>query len=126
MGMQSRIFVRPSSRFVAAMAAALIFALAIPAVASAAYGAIAINRSTAAWGVSYRAPAESSAKRQALRKCPGNCRIILWVYNQCGAVVETPTQFVSGAAPSKLAAIRDARRRAHDQRARFIAWVCSG
>ena len=117
---------RSSSRFAAAVGVALTLALAAPAVASAAYGAIAINRATAAWGVAYRAPAKWYAKRQALRKCPGNCRVILWVYDQCGAVVETPTKFVSGAGPGKLAAIRDARRRAHDHHARFIAWVCSG
>jgi site-specific recombinase len=124
--MQSRMLARSVSRLVAAAAVALTLALAAPAVASAAYGAIAINRSTAAWGLAYRAPARWYAERQALRKCPGNCSVITWVFDQCAAVVETPRTFVSGAGPGKLAAIHNARMRAHDHNARFIAWVCSG
>jgi hypothetical protein len=116
---------RSRRRLAATLAVAMMLALAAPALASAAYAAIAVNRSTAAWGVAYRAPAKWYAERQALRKCPGECKVIAWVFDQCAAVVQNHTQFVAGAGPGKLAAIKDARRRAHDHQARFIAWVCS-
>ena len=124
--MQSRMPARYCSRATAAVALTATLALAAPAIASAAYGAIAINQSTAAWGVAYNQAAKSSAEHTALHKCPGACRVIVWVFDQCAAVVENRTHFVAGVGPGKVAAIKAARRRAHDARARFIAWVCSG
>jgi Domain of unknown function (DUF4189) len=118
---------KPSNRSrVLAAAATLLVTLAIPAVASAAYGAIAVNQSTGAWGASYHAPAKWYAERQALRKCAGECDVMVWVRNRCAAVVIGRTKFVAGMAGTKRAAIRVARRRAHDHKARLLAWVCSG
>lgn len=113
-------------RLPVALAAAFTLTLAAPAIASAAYGAIAVNPSTGQWGLSYRAPAKWYAERQALRKCAGKCTVMVWVYDQCGAVVIGRTRFVAGSGASKNGAIRVARRRAHDRRARMLAWVCSG
>lgn len=52
-------------RLPVALAVAFTLALAAPAIASAAYGAIAVNPSTGQWGLSYRAPAKWYAKRCA-------------------------------------------------------------
>jgi hypothetical protein len=95
-------------------------------VASAAFGAIAVNRSTGAWGIAYRAPAKWYAERQALRKWRGECSVMVWVRNRCAAVVEHRTAFVAGMGSTKAAAIRTACGRARDRHAPMIAWVCSG
>jgi hypothetical protein len=105
---------------------ALVLSVAAPAAAQAAYGAIAVNRSTAAWGVSYREPAKWYAERQALRKCAGECRVMVWVRNRCAAVVVGRTAFVAGMGDSKQAAIRSAHHRAGDGKAHVLAWTCSG
>ena len=110
--------------FIAA-AVATSLALAVPAVASAEYGAIAVNPSNGASGVSFNFNKKGPALRRAQRKCPGNCRIAVWVRNQCAAVVATQTRFVPGVARTKRKAIRDARRRANGPDD-LVAWTCSG
>lgn len=94
--------------------------------AYAAYGAIAVNPSTGSWGVYYKAPSKAYAESHAKGKCPGTCKIAVWVRDGCGAVVVTRTRYVAGLGVSKSAAVREARHRAHDSRARLLAWVCSG
>jgi Domain of unknown function (DUF4189) len=105
---------------------AISLALAIPAVASAEYGAIAVNPNTGASGVSFNYNKKGPALRRAQRECPGNCRIAVWVRNQCAAVVTSPRRFVPGVGPTKRKAIRDARRRAAGGRNPLVAWTCSG
>jgi hypothetical protein len=100
--------------------------LAIPALAIAAYGAIAVDPHTGAWGLSYSAPAKWYAERQAVRKCAGECNVMVWVRNRCAAVVRSHTTYVAGIGATKKAAIKKARKRAHDRRAPMVAWVCSG
>jgi hypothetical protein len=112
-------------RRLAAIAVA-VAAFAAPAAAQAAYGAIAVNRHDAAWGVSYNQPSLGAAKRVARRHCRGGCRIMVWVRNRCAAVVTTRTSFYAGIGSTRSRAVRDARRRAHDHYARRLAWTCSG
>jgi hypothetical protein len=100
--------------------------LAAPAVAHAAYGAIAVNRHNAAWGVSYGQPNVQAARHVAQVHCRGGCRIMVWVRNRCAAVVITRTRFYAGIGSSRSRAVHDARRRAHDPYARRLAWTCSG
>lgn len=100
--------------------------LAVPASALAFYGSIAINPQTEGFGGSYRWPTKHGAERAALRHCRGECRTLLWVRNYCAAAVVTRTGFWGGFGPTHNAAIRGARRHAHDQHARFLTWVCSG
>lgn len=114
----------------AAAAVLLLASFAVPAVANAAYGAIAVNTgagmNAGASGVSYNYRTKDGAKRRAERECPGQCRIAVWVRNQCGAVVETPTHYIPGTGPNKRAALASARRHAHNPAAPRVAWVCSG
>ncbi|MGI8505441.1 MAG: DUF4189 domain-containing protein [Solirubrobacteraceae bacterium] len=100
--------------------------LIAPAAALARYAAIAIDPVTCTWGTSYHAATRAIAERKAKHECRGRCRVLIWVRDQCAAAVETRAAFWGGFGPSRTAAIRDARRRAHDRHARFIVWTCSG
>jgi hypothetical protein len=100
-------------------------ALAIPATASADYGAIAVNPGTAASGVSFGYNSRKGAKRRARRECPGSCRITVWVRNGCAATVVNDEGFYSAAARKKRRAIRRAKRKAPGPD-ELVAWTCSG
>ena len=113
-------------RFASVVAVSAVTFLAVPTVAHAAYGAIAINPRTGAYGVSFDFATLGAAKRRAQRECAGNCRILVWVRNGCAAVVETPTRYVPGVGRTRRRAVLNARRRARAPRARRVAWTCSG
>lgn len=100
--------------------------LLLPATALAAYGAIAINPITGSWGVSFHAGSRVKAERRAGHECPGRCRVLLWVRDQCAAAVETPTRFWGGWGRNRKTAIVSARRHAHHRHAHLLAWTCSG
>lgn len=113
----------------AAVAAVMSIPYAAPAVASADYGAIAINPRTGAWGVSHSYSTLSAARRRAERECRGNCRILVWTRNRCGAVVQTRTRFIGGTGRTRKRAFSQANRRARATGAnnyRRVAWECSG
>ena len=109
-----------------ATAVALVLAIAVPAVASAAYGAIAINPKNGDVGLSINKPTQRAAKQRAEKDCFGNCQIVVWVRNGCAAVVETRTKYWPGIGRTKSKALREARRRAHSPDAHRVAWICSG
>ncbi len=119
-----RVVRRPIRRL--SVLAAVVLSLAAPSAALAAYGAIAVNSRTGSWGISYRAASLSAAERRARRECQGECRVLLWVRNQCAAAVATSARFWGGWGRNRTAAIGRARHRAHDRRAQLIAWTCSG
>jgi len=53
------------------------------------YGAIAYGRKSRAWGSSYRWDSREKAESVALQNCQQNgddCEVIVWFYDQCGAV----------------------------------------
>jgi hypothetical protein len=89
------------------------------------YGAVAVNPANGASGVSFNYNRKGPALRRAERECPGDCRIVVWVRNQCAAVVVNSRRFVPGVGPTKRKAIRRARQRANG-RERLVAWTCSG
>jgi hypothetical protein len=51
---------------------------------------------------------------------------VLWVRNYCAAAVVDRKGFWGGFGPTHVAAIRAARTHAHNRRARFVTWVCTG
>jgi hypothetical protein len=108
-----------------AVIAAMSLALAVPAAASADFGAIAVNPNTSASGVSFGYNKKSNAKRRAKRECPGRCRITVWVRNGCAATVVNDRGFYSAAARKKRRAIRRAHRKAPGPDD-LVAWTCSG
>ena len=115
---------RPTA-FLAVAASTVALLLAIPAFASADYGAIAVNPDTAHSGVSFGYNRKGPALRRAKRECPGKCRISIWVRNGCAATVVNNDGFYSAAARQKRKAIRRARRKAPGSE-HLVAWTCSG
>jgi hypothetical protein len=100
--------------------------LVVPASALAFYGSIAVNRQTEAFGVSYHQPTKTAAERAAVKHCKGTCRTLLWVRDYCAAAVVTAKGFWGGFGATHAAAIRAARKHAHNPHATFLTWVCSG
>jgi hypothetical protein len=106
---------------------AMSLGLAVPAAASAAWGAIAINPQTGAAGVGFNEQTKNDAQNAAEKDCPGQCRQALYVRNKCGAVATNGTRLVAGFGNSKHEAISKAKAKARKGgRASLVAWVCSG
>lgn len=108
--------------------AAVLVALAAPALASADWGAIAVSPRTGKVGVSYDYSTAHRAKQRALHECHQlGCRLAVWVANQYAALVlKHNGVYVAGVGPSKNLAFAKARERAHDPTAKKIAWIYSG
>jgi hypothetical protein len=100
--------------------------LAVPASALAFYGSIAVNPQTEAYGGSYSQPTKRAAELAALNHCRGTCKTLLWVRDYCAAAVVTRKGFWGGFGATHIAAIRAARKHAHNPHAKFLTWVCSG
>jgi uncharacterized low-complexity protein len=109
-----------------AVASALLFAL--PAVAQADWGAIAVNPFTGKTGISFDYNTAAAAKNRARNECGrGKCRVAVWVRNGYAALVQKRSGvFVAGAGATKALAFRKARHRAHEQGARTVIYVYSG
>jgi hypothetical protein len=109
-----------------AAAVSLALALLTPAVAGAAFGAIAVDQHTTAWGISYRSPSVAVAQHRALLACHADCKVMVRVHNRCAAVVVSQLGFFAAIGFTHKGALRVARLKAHEARARELAWVCSG
>ncbi|MGH2940658.1 MAG: DUF4189 domain-containing protein [Solirubrobacterales bacterium] len=114
--------------FVATSICVLAMALAAPALASAAWGAIAVSPRTGKVGVSYDYSSAHKAKKRALHECHQlGCQVAVWVSNQWAALVlKHNGVFVAGVGRTKNLAFAKARDRAHDHTAKKIAYVFSG
>jgi hypothetical protein len=108
-----------------ALAAAILLVLAMPAVAFAEYGVIAVNKGTGRDGIGV-APVLSRAKQLARRACPGHCVAAAWAQTECVAVVHVRRRYFAGFGASKRTAIKNARRRAGHPRARITGAICPG
>jgi hypothetical protein len=110
------------------VAISLALLLALPAIAQADWGAIAVNPLTSKTGISYDYSTAAAAKRRARNECgAGKCRIAVWVRNGYGALVQKRSGvFVAGAGATRHLAFVKARHRAHEQGARNVIWVYSG
>jgi hypothetical protein len=113
---------------VLAVIAAAALALAVPALAAADWGAIAVSPQTGKVGVSYDYPTAHRAKKRALSQChQRGCRVAVWVSDQYAALVlKRDGVFVAGVGLTKDLAFRKARERAHESHAKRVAWVYSG
>jgi len=111
-----------------AAVAALILALAVPALAAADWGAIAVNPRTGKVGVSYDYSTAHHAKKRALAQChQSGCRVAVWVRNQYAALVlKRNGHFVAGVGLTRNLAFEKAKHRAHERQAKRYAWVYSG
>lgn len=109
-------------------AVALFALLALPAVAQAKWGAIAIDPEIEKIGYARNDPTADVAKTHAKNRCgTPHCKVALWVFNGYGAVVQKKNGlYISGLGRTKAQAFTNARKRANDGKARAVAWVFSG
>jgi hypothetical protein len=114
--------------FVLTSICAVAMAFAAPALASADWGAIAVNPKTGKVGISYDYSTAHHAKKRALNEChQTGCRVAVWVRNQWAALVlKRNGVFVAGVGTSKHKAFHKARERAHESSAKRVAYVFSG
>jgi hypothetical protein len=115
-------------RSLCATVASLALLFAVPVAAQARWGAIAVDPATGATGVSYDYGTAKGAQRRARKECgSSHCRPAVWVFNQYAALVQKRNSaFVAGVGRTRNLAFRKARQRAHEPRARRVAWVFSG
>jgi len=105
-------------KFVMAVAVAMTLLMAAPAVAFAAWGAIAANGHTLVWGKSWGYSTKFGAEQRALAECrsaphgDGGCQGVIVYKNECGAVFENRarTKFFFAFGFSKRSAKRKVRR----------------
>ena len=121
----------PKRRFppgLSTLAVSFALLLALPAVAQADWGAIAVNPLTGKTGISYGYETAGAAKNRARNECGrGKCRVAVWVRNGYGALVQKRSGvFVAGAGATRALAFQKARHRAHEQGARNVISVYSG
>jgi hypothetical protein len=119
---------RKLSATVAVSALLMLVGLAVPAAASAAWGAIAVNPNTGAVGVGFGEPSKKKAQKEADKDCQGKCRQVLYVRNKCGAIAANPRRLTAGFGNTKREAIKKAKKKARKGPgpAKLVAWVCSG
>jgi len=110
---------------VVATIVALVCVAAVPAVASAAWGAININPKTGQAGIGFGEQTKADAQDEAEKDCPGRCEAALIVRNKCGAIAVNPRRYVAGFGSSKHKAVKKARKKAGKPN-RLVAVVCSG
>lgn len=115
-------------RRLSALAVSFALLLALPAVAQADWGAIAVNTTTGKTGISYGYETANAAKNRARNECGRNkCRVAVWVRNGYAALVQKRSGvFVAGAGATRALAFQKARHRAHEQAARNVISVYSG
>ncbi|HVO52958.1 MAG TPA: DUF4189 domain-containing protein [Solirubrobacterales bacterium] len=100
---------------------------AMPALAQASWGSIAINPETGHYGLSAGKASAAAAKLAAKNRCGDpHCKSALWVFNGWGAVVlKKNGVYISGIGRTKAKAFANARKRAREQAPAFAS-VFSG
>jgi hypothetical protein len=119
---------RRTGLFVLTAIAAATLAFAVPALAAADWGAIAVSPHTGKIGVAYDYSSAAGAKHRAINQCHQlGCRAAVWVENGYAALVlKRDGVFVAGVGRTKNLAFATARERAHEPTAKRYAWVFSG
>jgi hypothetical protein len=100
---------------------------AMPALAQASWGSIAINPETGRYGISAGKASAEAAKAAAKSRCGDrHCKSALWVFNGWGAVVlKRNGVYISGIGRTRAKAFANARKRAGEQAPAFVS-VFSG
>ena len=94
-----------------ALTAAAVLVLAVPAVAFAEFGVIAVNKRTTKQRTAV-APALSTAERAALQACGRQCVVMAQVNSKCAVVVHLGRHYWTGYGATQAGALRHARRKA--------------
>jgi Domain of unknown function (DUF4189) len=111
-------------RFPLALVATAVLVLAVPAVAFAEYGVIAVNQRTTKQRTAV-APSLSLAERAAKQACGARCVVMAEVNSKCAAVVHVGRRYWTGYGSTQAGALRNARRHARRPRAPLEAGVCA-
>jgi serine/threonine-protein kinase len=97
---------------VSQLAALLIVSLmACPALAQELFGALAYSEKARQYGWANNHPARDAAERAALAFCSqkaGDCRVVLWFRNACGALVTGPSGHGADWGETQTAAVNKA------------------
>jgi len=117
----------------AAIAAAAIAAATLSggAASAAEFGAIAYSTSTGSNGFSYDYPSRGAAEGVALDACSayaGDCRVLVYFYNACGALAvgrHLGYGFAWNVSRGAAKAVALANCRANDSGCQVVRWVCS-
>jgi hypothetical protein len=114
----------------ASLAIAVTLVFASTASARGFWGAIAVDPESGIVGKSFDFPTAKSAQHQAIAVCEvrgDGCKVAVWVTNGWAALVKKHSGlYIGGLGRTKLAAIQDARRRAHEASSHLVATVFSG
>lgn len=115
-------------RTVLVLTAALTLLSAVPAVAQADWGAIAVDPETGRYGVSYEYGSAHAAQRRAKNECgSSHCKVAAWVSNGFAALVRKKNGvYYAGIGRTENLARKNARAHAHDSGARYVTSVFSG
>jgi hypothetical protein len=115
-------------KLVAALVTAITLLFAVPAVAQADWGAIAINPETGHYGISFEYNTAVAAQHRAKKECGGiHCKVAVWVRNGYAALVQKNNGvYFAGYGKTKSIAFANARKRAHEASAHSITSVFSG
>lgn len=109
----------------AALIAALTLVVTPIAHADDEWGAIAVSQQAHKWGRSFGQPTEQGAKDQALGLCPGNDCTVLITFTDCGALVQSPTDFHAGSG-SRLAYATSAAFEGMPPGSTLATYACNG
>lgn len=112
------------------LAVLAVTALAVSATQAAAdnYGAIAYSTDSGAYGYSYDFSSRGEAEARALQECNGNCKIVLWFKNACGALaVGNDNGYGTAWATDRGGAEATAMSycRQYSQGCQVVRWVCT-
>ena len=124
---RSRVTVRIA---LAALALSAMLGFTASASAGGFWGAIAVDPDTGILGKSFDFPTARSAQHQAIDVCEvrgDGCKVAVWVTNGWAALVKKHSGvYIGGLGRTKVDAIHDAKRRAHEANAHLITTVFSG
>lgn len=96
------------------------------------YGAIAYSQAVSAHGYSYNYASQLAAENRALNECErhsgmGDCKILVWFKNGCGALAEGAGGYGSGWGANRRLAERYALQSCsqYAYNCRITRWVCT-
>lgn len=92
------------------------------------YGAFAFSQETGAYGYSYDHGSRGLAEEDALKRCGGNCSVVLWFKNACRALAAGGGHgYGTGWADNRSRAeeIATANCEEHTDDCALLAWACT-
>lgn len=91
-----------------------------------AYGAIAYERTTQAWGTSHAARNDREARIDALQRCADKrCEVRISIRNGCGALADGPKHPATASGATRDEAETKALRKCGGEACRIVAWACT-